>query len=261
MTRQRSVRDDRVWQAGFLVGSARRCGDRGRLPHGALRRRGLVDWPAAERAAIGCAMRPDGCRRPSSPPPRAPTPRRWLASPRLSEALGTDLPGVVARSGVATGPAGCANWPASLRSSGVRGRCSTRSCRRRRIGQASIALANRWIDPIGFTFGFMATRVSADPALLSADDFGSAPVRRGNIRQTASSLACRSTRSDLDRPPRDDPRSSSRRIRGSGRTSPTGSSASSPRSAGGRKACPRRWSGASAERSGARRRASTGWSG
>ena len=83
MTRQRSVRDDRVWQAGFLVGSALGVAATvvGRRMERSARR-GLVDWPAAERVAIGAAA---PCARPAvggraDAPPRPPTPRRWPAS-------------------------------------------------------------------------------------------------------------------------------------------------------------------------------------
>ena len=47
-------RDDRLWQAGFLVGSALGAAATviGRRAE-RVARRGLVDWPQAERIAIG----------------------------------------------------------------------------------------------------------------------------------------------------------------------------------------------------------------
>ena len=50
----RRLRDDRVWQAGFLVGSALGVAATvvGRRTERSARR-GLVDWPAVERIAIG----------------------------------------------------------------------------------------------------------------------------------------------------------------------------------------------------------------
>jgi hypothetical protein len=94
-----------------------------------------------------------------------------------------------------------------------------------------MALANRWVTTrqLGFLLGFMGTRVLGqyDLALLSAEAAraGSLFVEE-NIRATRQG-AGRAARPvpDLDRAPRDDPRrSSSRRIRGCGRTSPSGSS-------------------------------------
>ena len=90
-------RDDRVWQAGFLVGSALGAAATvlGRRAE-RVARRGLVDWPAAERIAVG-RLRVGArarSRRPSCGPRSRRTPRRWRAIvPRLSQALGTELPG------------------------------------------------------------------------------------------------------------------------------------------------------------------------
>jgi coenzyme F420 biosynthesis associated uncharacterized protein len=199
MTRSRGVRDDRVWQAGFLLGSALGVAATvvGRRMERSARR-GLVDWPAAERVAIGRLRHAPGSLSPAelaaSEPAYAATMARIV--PRLSEALGTELPGVVARSGVVDR----AGW--------VRANSTTFAALIGRlegtlldqilppgggIGQASIALANRWITTrqIGFMLGFMGTRVLGqyDLALLSAETTpGRLLFVEENIRQTASTL-------------------------------------------------------------------------
>ena len=218
MTRQRSVRDDRVWQAGFLVGSALGVAATvvGRRMERSARR-GLVDWPAAERVAIGRLRHAPGrlsaAELTATEAAYAETMARIV--PRLSEALGTDLPGVVARSGVVDR----AGWVRANSASfaALIGRLEGTLLDQilppgGGIGQASIALANRWISTrqIGFMLGFMATRVLGqyDLALLSAETTpGSAPVRRGE-HPPDGVVAGRAARRvpDLDRPPRDDPR-------------------------------------------------------
>ncbi len=199
MTRQRSVRDDRVWQAGFLVGSALGVAATvvGRRMERSARR-GLVDWPAAERVAIGRLRHAPGRL---SPAELAATEAAYAETmarivPRLSEALGTDLPGVVARSGVVDR----AGWVKANSASfaALIGRLEGSLLDQilppgGGIGQASIALANRWISTrqIGFMLGFMGTRVLGqyDLALLSAETTpGRLLFVEENIRQTASSL-------------------------------------------------------------------------
>ena len=93
-----SWRADRRWQAGFLLGSAIGAAATvlGRRAERAARR-GLVDWGAVERTAIGRAEKAPG--RLSALELRAADGayRESMARivPRLSEALGTQLPGVV----------------------------------------------------------------------------------------------------------------------------------------------------------------------
>jgi len=55
-------RDDRVWQAGFLVGSALGAAATvlGRRAERAARSGGLVDWAGVERTAIGRLRRAPG---------------------------------------------------------------------------------------------------------------------------------------------------------------------------------------------------------
>jgi coenzyme F420 biosynthesis associated uncharacterized protein len=199
MTRSRGGRDDRVWQAGFLVGSALGVAATvvGRRMERSARR-GLVDWPAAERVAIGRLRHAPGTLSPAELAATEPAYAEIMARivPRLSEALGTELPGVVGRSGVVDR----AGW--------VRANSTTFAALIGRlegtlldqilppgggIGQASVALANRWITTrqIGFMLGFMGTRVLGqyDLALLSAETTpGRLLFVEENIRQTASTL-------------------------------------------------------------------------
>ena len=194
-----SWRDDRAWQAGILIGSA--LGAAATVVGRHMERRareGLVDWATVERLAVGRLDRAPG----------ALTARELAASeadytaamarivPALSAALGTELPGVVERSGVVDR----AGWV----------RANTASFASL-IGKlegdlldqvvppggglpgAAIALANRWITTrqLGVLLGFMGQRVLGqyDLALLSAE---AAPGRllfvEENIRQTAKAL-------------------------------------------------------------------------
>jgi coenzyme F420 biosynthesis associated uncharacterized protein len=195
----RTRRDERIWQAGFLVGSALGVAATvaaRRMERSA--RRGLVDWPAAERVAIGRLRHAPGtlskAELAATEPAYAETMARIV--PRLSAALGTELPGVVGRSGVVDR----AGW--------VRANSTSFAALIRRlegtlldqilppgggIGQASVALANRWITTrqIGFMLGFMGTRVLGqyDLALLSAETTpGRLLFVEENIRQTAAIL-------------------------------------------------------------------------
>jgi hypothetical protein len=98
-----SWRDDRAWQAGILIGSA--LGAAATLVGRQMERRareGLVDWATVERLAIGRlqgapgALTTDELR--AAEPEYAEAMARIV--PALSAALGTELPGVVERSGV-----------------------------------------------------------------------------------------------------------------------------------------------------------------
>ena len=195
----RSLRDDRVWQAGFLVGSALGVAATvvgRRLERSA--RRGLVDWPAAERVAIGRLRNAPGTLSPDALAATEPAYAETMARivPRLSEALGTELPGVVSRSGVVDR----AGWVRanSVSFAALIGRLEGTLLDQilppgGGIGQASVALANRWITTrqIGFMLGFMGSRVLGqyDLALLSAETTpGRLLFVEENIRQTASVL-------------------------------------------------------------------------
>lgn len=199
MTRSRPVRDHRVWQAGFLVGSALGVAATvagRRLERSA--RRGIVDWPGAERFAVGRLRRAPGtltaAELAASEPAYAATMARVV--PLLGVALGAELPGVVGRAGVVDR----AGWIRANTASFAALIGKLEGTLLDQIlppgggfGQAAVALAHRWVTTrqIGFMLGFLGTRVLGqyDLALLSAE---STPGRllfvEENIRQTAVSL-------------------------------------------------------------------------
>ncbi len=192
-------RDDRVWQAGFIVGSALGAAATvlGRRAE-RVARQGLVDWPAAERFAVERLRSTPGTLSPAELRAAEPAYAAAMAkiAPRLSEALGTELPGVVERSAVVDR----AGW--------VHANIATFA---QLIGQlegelldqvvprgggltkAAIALANRWVTTrqLGFLLGFMGSKVLGqyDLALLTAEATpGKLLFVEENIRQTASIL-------------------------------------------------------------------------
>jgi coenzyme F420 biosynthesis associated uncharacterized protein len=199
LTRARGPRDDRVWQAGFLVGSALGVAATvvgRRLERSA--RQGLVDWPAAERVAIGRMRHAPGTLSASDLAATEADYAETMARivPRLSAALGTELPGVVGRSGVVDR----AGWVRANSASFAQLIARLEGTLLDQIlppgggiGPASVALANRWIATrqIGFMLGFMGTRVLGqyDLALLSAETTpGRLLFVEENIRQTATTL-------------------------------------------------------------------------
>jgi coenzyme F420 biosynthesis associated uncharacterized protein len=194
-----SWRDDRAWQAGILIGSA--LGAAATLVGRRMERTartGLIDWPEVERLAIGRLEKAPGSLTSAE---LAATERDYERAmgrivPALSAALGSELPGVVERSGVVDR----AGW--------VRANTTTFASLIGRLeadlldqvmppggglARASMALANRWITTrqLAMLLGFMGQRVLGqyDLALLSAE---SVPGRllfvEENIRQTARSL-------------------------------------------------------------------------
>src|SRR5215212_7835084 len=96
-------RSDRRWQAGFLIGSAIGAAATvlGRRAERAARS-GLVDWGSVERIAIARAEKAPGGLTPLELRAADGAYREAMALvvPRLEEALGTRLPGVVERAGV-----------------------------------------------------------------------------------------------------------------------------------------------------------------
>ena len=192
-------RDDRVWQAGFLVGSALGAAATviGRRAE-QVARRGLVDWPAAERYAVARLRSAPGSL--TAAELRATEPLYAAAMerivPRLTAALGAELPGVVERSAVVDR----AGW--------VHANVATVA---QLIGQleselldqvvphggglakATMALANRWVTTrqLGFLLGFMGSKVLGqyDLALLTAESTpGNLLFVEENIRATALAL-------------------------------------------------------------------------
>jgi coenzyme F420 biosynthesis associated uncharacterized protein len=192
-------RDDRVWQAGFLIGSALGAAATiaGRHAEKAARR-GLVDWPEVERIAIGRLRAAPGTLDPAEL--RAVEPAYAAAMtrivPALTAALGSPLPGVVERSGVVDR----AGWVrantgsfASLMSKLETDLLDQVIPPGGGLAKATMALANRWVTTrqLGFLLGFMGTRVLGqyDLSLLSTE---AAPGKllfvEENIRATARSL-------------------------------------------------------------------------
>jgi coenzyme F420 biosynthesis associated uncharacterized protein len=192
-------RDDRRWQAGFLLGSAIGAAATvlGRRAE-RIARRGLVDWAAVERLAIRRAEKAQGRLTPLELRAAEGAYREAMARvvPRLAEALGTELPGVVDRASVVDR----AGW--------IRANVGTfRSLISRLetdlldqvvpVGggftRATMALANRWVtsQQLGFLLGFMGTRVLGqyDLAILSAEaEDGRLLFVEENIRVTAHAI-------------------------------------------------------------------------
>jgi coenzyme F420 biosynthesis associated uncharacterized protein len=192
-------RDDRRWQAGFLAGSALGAAATvlGRRAERAARR-GLVDWPAAERVAIARLRRAPGGLEPAELRAAEPAYASAMARivPRLSEVLGAELPGVVERSSVVDR----AGWVRANVASFERLIAPLEGQLLDQVVPpgggllpAAMAIANRWLSSrqVGELLGFMGGRVLGqyDLALLAAE---AAPGRllyvEENIRLTARSL-------------------------------------------------------------------------
>jgi coenzyme F420 biosynthesis associated uncharacterized protein len=197
--RQRWWRGDRRWQAGFLVGTVIGAAATvvGRRAERAARR-GLVDWAAVERLAVARVERAPGrlSRLELDAAEAAYREAMSKVVPRLGEALGTALPGVVERASVVDR----AGW--------VRANVGTFKTLITRIEadlldqvvptgggltRATMALANRWVTSrqLGFLLGFMGTRVLGqyDLAILSAEaEDGRLLFVEENIRGTAHAL-------------------------------------------------------------------------
>ncbi|MBI3747100.1 MAG: zinc-dependent metalloprotease [Chloroflexi bacterium] len=190
---------DRRWQAGFLVGSALGVAATilGRRAERSARR-GLVDWEDVERLAVQRVER--GPNRLSAAELQAVegTYREVMASvvPRLAEALGTPLPGVVdralvvdratwVRANVATFRSLIARIESGLLEQVVRSGGG--------LTASAMVIANRWVTSrqLGFLLGFMGARVLGqyDIALLAAEaEDGRLLFVEENIQATARAL-------------------------------------------------------------------------
>jgi coenzyme F420 biosynthesis associated uncharacterized protein len=192
-------RADRRWQAGFLLGSAIGAAATvlGRRAE-RIARRGLVDWGAVERIAIRRADRAPGKLSALELRAADGAYREAMARvvPRLGEALGTSLPGVVDRATVVDR----AGW--------IRANVGTFRALISRmedelldqvvpegggLTRATMALANRWVtsQQLGYLLGFMGTRVLGqyDLAMLSAEaEDGRLLFVEENVRGTAHAL-------------------------------------------------------------------------
>lgn len=192
-------RDDRVWQAGFLIGSAIGAAATvvGRHAERSARR-GLVAWPEVERIAIARLAKAPGRLPPSELAAADEAYREALARivPALSAALDTELPGIVERAGVVDRAA----WVRAntVTFAGLIGRLEADLLDQvvpvgGGLPKATMALANRWVTSrqLGYLLGFLGARVLGqyDIALLSAEQ---APGRllfvEENIRTTAAAL-------------------------------------------------------------------------
>jgi coenzyme F420 biosynthesis associated uncharacterized protein len=192
-------RDDRVWQAGFLVGSALGAAATvlGRRAE-RVARQGLVDWPAAERYAVQRLRSAPGALTAAE---LKLTEASYAAAmerivPRLQVALGTELPGVVERSAVVDR----AGWIHANVATFAQliGQLETELLDQVMphgggLAKATMALANRWVTTrqLGFLLGFMGTKVLGqyDLALLTAEATpGKLLFVEENIRATATAL-------------------------------------------------------------------------
>ncbi|HVL54078.1 MAG TPA: zinc-dependent metalloprotease [Vitreimonas sp.] len=192
-------RDPRAWQAGFLVGAglgaaATLIGRRAER----FARQGLVDWPQVERIAVERLRRAPGtlsaAQLEASEPAYAAAMARIV--PRLSEALESDLPGIVERTAVVDR----AGWVGAnvTTFASLIGKMETELLDQvvpvgGGLGKATMALAHRYVTTrqLGFLLGFMGQKVLGqyDLALLSAE---ARPGRllfvEENIRATARAL-------------------------------------------------------------------------
>ena len=192
-------RDDRVWQAGFLVGSALGAAATvlGRRAE-RVARQGIVDWPAAERYAVQRLRSAPGSLTPAE---LQATEASYAAAmerivPRLSVALGTELPGVVERSAVVDR----AGWVHANVATFAQliGQLETDLLDQVMphgggLAKATMTLANRWVTTrqLGFLLGFMGSKVLGqyDLALLTAEATpGKLLFVEENIRATAAAL-------------------------------------------------------------------------
>ena len=193
------IPSDRLWQAGFLVGSALGAAATiaGRRMERSARR-GLVSWPDVERWAVASLRRAPGTLTAAELRAAEADYAEAMARivPVLSEALGSDLPGVVERAAVVDR----AGW--------VQANVATFAELIGRIegnlldqvvplgggpGAAAMALANRYVTTrqLGFLLGFMGARVLGqyDQALLAVEARdGRLLFVEENIRQTAATL-------------------------------------------------------------------------
>ncbi len=193
----RRVSDERLWQAGFLVGSVLGAAVTiaGRRIERGAREAGLVDWRRVEEIATRRLQRAPGAL--TAQELRA-TEVDYAATmarvtPALARHLGTDLPGVVERVDVVDRGA----WVRANTSAfaALVGRLETGLLEQMLppgsgVTKATMTLANRWVTTrqLGLLLGFMGQRVLGqyDLALLSTETTpGRLLFVEENIRNTA----------------------------------------------------------------------------
>jgi coenzyme F420 biosynthesis associated uncharacterized protein len=159
-------------------------------------RRGLIDWDAAERVAVGRVRRAPGTLDAFELRRAEPVYAAAMAEivPALSRALETELPGIVERSGVVDR----AEWVRAnvAAFAGIMSKVQGDLLERTvppgsGLVKASMAIANRMVTTrqLGFLLGFMGQRVLGqyDLALLSAEATpGRLMFVDENIRRTAA---------------------------------------------------------------------------
>jgi coenzyme F420 biosynthesis associated uncharacterized protein len=193
------ITSDRLWQAGFLVGSALGAAATvaGRRAE-RVARRGLVDWPEVVRVAGASLRRAPGALSSAELKAAEADYAEAMARivPRLSVELGTELPGVIGRAAVVDR----AGWVAANVTTFAEliGRIEGDLLDQvvptgGGLGSALMALANRFVTTrqLGFLLGFMGARVLGqyDQALLSVEARdGRLLFVEENIRATATNL-------------------------------------------------------------------------
>jgi coenzyme F420 biosynthesis associated uncharacterized protein len=194
------ISDQRLWQAGFVVGSVLGAAITvaGRRVERTARAAGLVDWNRVESLAVARLRRAPGSLPADELRAVEPLYADAMARvvPALAAHLGTELPGVVDRVAVVDRAAWVhANTAAFAALIGtLEGELLDQVLPPGGgLGKATIALANRWVTTrqLGLLLGFMGRRVLGqyDLALLSAETTpGRLLFVEENIRQTARAL-------------------------------------------------------------------------
>jgi coenzyme F420 biosynthesis associated uncharacterized protein len=198
--RTRAIREERLWQVGFLVGSVLGAAVTvaGRRIERTARQAGLVDWGRVEDIAIGRLRRAPGALDATMLRATEGAYADAMARvvPALASHLETDLPGVVDRVSVVDRAAWVrANTTAFATLIGkLEGQLLEQMLPPGSgLTKATVTLANRWITTrqLGLLLGFMGQRVLGqyDLALLSAETTpGRLLFVEENIRWTAASM-------------------------------------------------------------------------
>ncbi|MEW6226091.1 MAG: zinc-dependent metalloprotease [Chloroflexota bacterium] len=197
---RRGVPDERLWQLGFLVGSALGAAVTvaGRQLERSARAAGLVDWGRVESIAVARLRNAPGALTEAELRAVEGDYADAMArvAPALARHLGTDLPGVVDRVAIVDR----AEWVRANTAAfaGLIGRLEGELLDQLLppgggLGKATLALANRWVTTrqLGLLLGFMGQRVLGqyDLALLTAETTpGRLLFVEENIRHTARVL-------------------------------------------------------------------------